>query len=713
MSGITDYNKPYELSRSRLMAQQRLNNRNKEAMIQREISPEVLPTKEDVKLLGLDDDRPEIIANKNRNSTSIQIQLANMSKNAIIDELGWKPSKIKSEVTQKMIDEYKAEMNQPIKVFDPVRGKDVIFKYKPSSIDLTPITPNYTEPFDAKDIAIREKQILDRLDIIKNIDDYLSKTIPAEQKKINEDYNKAVNIFALKSTALDYTQLRTDITFATTHASINQIGNKLGVKLDPKKPKIEDKKIILNDKISELELAIDPTSKFENEMTQLNERIIKAEEHQKQLEFEIDLIQRELNDNIKVKKQNVINISEAEKQNKAKINEALDELRVLNSGRSIPLQQAGESDDEYRQRLIDIGREVLDDDEVEREAGELQFVKGKYNLKELLSDDGKIETILKKLTTDEKTEMNTMFTGIKKKYLEVYGFNNSNMSVDHIVDFIKKQIPSISASLLAPALAPAPATVPAEIPVLNTTPEKKTKPLTATELIKDYARAKGIDNSGNLGDVVFKIEQAGEQVPLDIISQLKLDYQQKLASKGLISYYPPMDAFQPKGPPKITASGLGVHLRKLPKVIKLGHIHINPSNLYYEHILSVRNPKNKPLRAYKDEHVSAYLASLLIKLIEGGNIKKYELQPLSDHEKMIYDNLIKRSKLHTINDHSFETTAGKMKERLLVLEGELEAGNTNPAIKGEIHGLLFKLAHAKVISNVDANKHWRDIMKLY
>jgi len=76
MSGITDYNKPYELSRSRLMAQQRLNNRNKEAMIQREISPEVLPTKEDVKLLGLDDDRPEIIANKNRNSTSIQIQLA-------------------------------------------------------------------------------------------------------------------------------------------------------------------------------------------------------------------------------------------------------------------------------------------------------------------------------------------------------------------------------------------------------------------------------------------------------------------------------------------------------------------------------------------------------------------------------------------------------------------------------------------------------------
>ena len=105
MSKITDYNKPYELSRSRLMMQQKLNDRSKEAMTQREITPEVKPTKQEVKLLGLDDDQPEIIADKNRKAVSIQIQLANISNNAIIDELGWKPSKIKSEVTQKMIDQ--------------------------------------------------------------------------------------------------------------------------------------------------------------------------------------------------------------------------------------------------------------------------------------------------------------------------------------------------------------------------------------------------------------------------------------------------------------------------------------------------------------------------------------------------------------------------------------------------------------------------------
>ena len=71
MSKITDYNKPYELSRSRLMMQQKLNDRSKEAMMQRQITPEVLPTKQEVKLLGLDDDRPDVIADKHRNATSI------------------------------------------------------------------------------------------------------------------------------------------------------------------------------------------------------------------------------------------------------------------------------------------------------------------------------------------------------------------------------------------------------------------------------------------------------------------------------------------------------------------------------------------------------------------------------------------------------------------------------------------------------------------
>ena len=115
----TEFNAPSKSTRSQLLMQQKLNQRSKEALILREITPEIKPTKQEAKLLGLDDDIPEIIADKHRKAVSLQIQLQNIANNSIIDELGWKPSKIKSEVTQKMIDQYRAEMNQPVKVFDP------------------------------------------------------------------------------------------------------------------------------------------------------------------------------------------------------------------------------------------------------------------------------------------------------------------------------------------------------------------------------------------------------------------------------------------------------------------------------------------------------------------------------------------------------------------------------------------------------------------
>ena len=62
MPKITEFNAPSSSTRSTLLLQQKLNQRSKEAMIQREITPEILPNKAEVKLLGLDDDNPEAIA---------------------------------------------------------------------------------------------------------------------------------------------------------------------------------------------------------------------------------------------------------------------------------------------------------------------------------------------------------------------------------------------------------------------------------------------------------------------------------------------------------------------------------------------------------------------------------------------------------------------------------------------------------------------------
>ena len=190
MPKTTEFKAPSEMTRSSLLMQQKLNQRSKDAMIQREITPEILPTKAEVKLLGLDDDNPEAIADKHRKSTSIKIQLSNMANNAIVDELGWKPSKIKSETTQQMIDEYKAEMNQPVKVIDPDTGREVVYKYKPSSIDLTPVIADFKNPLSATQVQALNRQITDRLRSIEAINKFITITAPEEARKIDEDYNR-------------------------------------------------------------------------------------------------------------------------------------------------------------------------------------------------------------------------------------------------------------------------------------------------------------------------------------------------------------------------------------------------------------------------------------------------------------------------------------------------------------------------------------------
>ena len=74
MPKISEYDLPAVSTRTRLQIQKRLDERSKRAMTQREETPELLPTKEDVKVLNINDDRPEVIANKHRKALAIQCQ---------------------------------------------------------------------------------------------------------------------------------------------------------------------------------------------------------------------------------------------------------------------------------------------------------------------------------------------------------------------------------------------------------------------------------------------------------------------------------------------------------------------------------------------------------------------------------------------------------------------------------------------------------------
>lgn len=706
MPKISDYDLPAVSTRTRLQIQKRLDERGKRAMTQREETPELLPTKEDVKVLNIDDDRPEVIAAKHRKAVAIQVRLQNMSNNQIVDELDWKPSVIKSEITQQMIDEHRAEQNAPVKITRP-DGREEYFRYNNGSVDLEPIDiPRDTVFSDdqKRDLAARIMQNAIRS---KAIDKELRDTIPTERAALEAEFDKG----SLRKGPEYFVALTKQAGDATTKKQQDALAAKLGIGLGSS-GRIARRREILLEEIERQKVA--PVSEamtvetYETAMAALQAKSEQLAEQQKAYQSDTDYIKELLKDNEASIKKNKVIDAEEEKQNASRIKVAYDTLKSLNAGKPIPEQQPGESDDAYRQRLIDLGDEVLDDDEVQRSAESLQIVRAKYNLKEFISDASKIENIIKKLSSDELTVFNTSFPAYKKKYLETYGFNNRNMSVDDIVGFIQ------SDSTTPPAAAAPPPAPPAA----------RSRAANRPYAVSSFNRTQLLHLTDTNG---LPRRRTNQEMYDELLSR---DLIPKIGDPYFVPTFPDVPAYDPfPAAPTTTPTrgrarsadpvrsmgpelrGIGVRLRKLPSVVQFGKIHIKPSNLYYENILSIRTSTGQALRAYKDEKISNHLASLIIKLLEGGTVSKNDLRSLSEKEVMIYDNLIRRSQLHKELDNSWDETAIKMKTRFQILEGQIMAGNDNPLIKEELHELLFKMGNAKIITPHDASRYWNELNK--
>ena len=62
-----------------------------------------------------------------------------------------------------MIDEYRAEMNKPVEVFDPAVGKNVVYRFKPPSVDLIPIAPEVNKTLTSAEIRAINAEITGKL----------------------------------------------------------------------------------------------------------------------------------------------------------------------------------------------------------------------------------------------------------------------------------------------------------------------------------------------------------------------------------------------------------------------------------------------------------------------------------------------------------------------------------------------------------------------
>jgi hypothetical protein len=160
----------------------------------------------------------------------------------------------------------------------------------------------------------------------------------------------------------------------------------------------------------------------------------------------------------------------------------------------------------------------------------------------------------------------------------------------------------------------------------------------------------------------------------------------------------------------LKAIGSGLPHRVLPSKFVFGKIKIDLNKLFYRNILSITDNKGKQMNGYPNKRVSDNFVDVIFKILENKTITKTDLKNIHS-ERMIYDNLIVLSGIHKSKSipTTIEDTAPEMKNRLGLIVGEIEAGNSNKELLKELHELLFKMSQINLISRSAATKYYNNI----
>ena len=138
------------------------------------------------------------------------------------------------------------------------------------------------------------------------------------------------------------------------------------------------------------------------------------------------------------------------------------------------------------------------------------------------------------------------------------------------------------------------------------------------------------------------------------------------------------------------------------------------NKLFYQNVLSIKRHNGNKIIGHKNRRVSDNFVDIVFKMFDNKPITQSDLKNIKD-EQMIYDNLIVQSGLHKSNKipTTIEQTSEQMKNRLGLITGEIEAGNSNKSLLTELHELLFKMVRVHLISKTAASAYYKNLKDQY
>ena len=649
---------------------------------------------------------PEYYANRVLIDIALEQSINNTIKQAMYAVSGKTPEKSKStEVSQEMVEDYKKEVMKPVVIGDKQ------YLYRP--VDMSALQPLDLKPYP-HGVKIPEaayntisQEILDRIELYR-----IDLVAFQNRREILEDR------YTLGSSRPPFDEAKRRAELSTrTRMELTQIFNPGQKKVSATLP---DKLI---DKIIDKEMAgktsITSLTNNKAQLDQVKKDILNLVNRIQFEEAEFRRLDAAYKSQDVIDEENRIREIEYASRKKQLADDFQSTFNSLNAGKSQIFREANETDDDFLTRLQNMGNMEIDPKDIEADIQSNILEKSKKNLLELTKDLSKAETVMKMLNNEERFRMNKMFPQIKKKYSEAFGLNNKDLSDVDMTQFIRNEVEK-GQSLITPAVVKttteAQAGEPEETEALPA-PEGEALPETKVSVVGLKLYTKRMTERDKYPELNLKILRTKRELIKQLVDNkiwneddiyAYLDFlkrEPQVAQIAEAQIAEPVGDKQPMG-------GFGLKSQVFPQNFIFGKIAIDLNKLFYQNVLSIKKHNGHKIIGHRNKKVSDNFVEVIFKMVDDKPISQSDLRNINN-ERLIYDNLIVQSGLNKSKKipTTIEQTSQEMKDRLGLIVGEIEAGNSNKKLLEELHELLFKMVRVYLISKSAASTYYNNIKK--
>jgi len=649
----------------------------------------------------------------------LELKLDRMTQRAFGDKAQKPPKKPLSVVDAEVIKEYQKQFNEPVREYEVEIDEETGEERPKLDLEGNPIYKVITKKFRV--VPAPELDVAEGLTEIPSAEEVNRAKLQIENlmKELKQKEENLKKMLILRKQEIKFIdELPIPSAIITQELANGRFVTRPNPELKLQREQVEEEKQIRLEKIQEIDMNIEELKFQINKMKDVYDN------------FNIELARLPV-----LTRENEAKISSVKKINQERVKNYQETLNLMNRGAFQQDKMPNETDEDYVTRLQANAEQEYTDETLFEADMEIKR-KFKEALKKLIRDDVKIEQVANNIRTNElgiKTDILKRFPLFKKKFLDLYGLNNSVLTATDITNFIKAFTSALKGddSLLE---------------YLETS-EKENPEYTLELAEKDKSKVLIMNNPANNRNLYWRLAQYFEDDGSEALVALysltgkresykeyspKDDNKRIKDETGFTAAYikkyfdnkpiPVMlvNRIEPSGeydidfpiskePTDIESEykiGWGVPLvEEIPEMVQFGKIKIALNKLFYKNILSARHNNLGRISGLQNAKVSDEFVDIIMKLVRGSKVLKQEIDALQKSEQMLYDNLLSLANLHKNIPNNKDKTIVALKERLDLIGGSMDAGNDNKALVKEAYNIVKALKNFNVISNKEATKY--------